>query len=30
VTDFLEEYFKKMMQYKFTKEVETDFDKVAE
>jgi len=30
VTDFLEEYFKKMMQYKFTKEVEADFDKVAE
>jgi len=26
----LEEYFKEMMQYKFTKDVETDFDKVAE
>jgi len=30
VTDFLEEYFKEMMQYKFTKDVEADFDKVAE
>jgi len=30
VTDFLEEYFKEMMQYKFTKDVEEDFDKVAE
>ena len=30
VTDFLEEYFNKMMQYKFTKEVEEDFDKIAE
>lgn len=30
VTDFLEEYFKKMMEYKFTKDVEEDFDKVAE
>jgi len=30
VTDFLEEYFKKMMEYKFTKNVESDFDKVAE
>jgi DNA topoisomerase IA len=26
----LEEYFKEMMQYQFTKDVETDFDKVAE
>jgi DNA topoisomerase-1 len=30
VTDFLEEYFKKMMEYKFTKDVEEDFDKIAE
>jgi DNA topoisomerase-1 len=30
VTKFLEEYFKKMMEYKFTKEVEEDFDKVAQ
>ena len=30
VTDFLEEYFNKMMEYKFTKDVEEDFDKVAE
>ena len=30
VTDFLEEYFNEMMQYKFTKDVEADFDKVAE
>ena len=30
VTDFLEEYFKKMMEYKFTKDVESDFDKIAE
>ncbi|MCH2188830.1 type I DNA topoisomerase [Candidatus Gracilibacteria bacterium] len=29
VTDFLEEYFKQMMQYKFTKDVETEFDKIA-
>lgn len=30
VTDFLEKYFNKMMQYKFTKEVEEDFDKIAD
>ncbi len=30
VTDFLEKYFSKMMEYKFTKEVEEDFDKIAE
>mgnify|MGYP004003325983 CR=1 FL=1 len=30
VTDFLEKYFNKMMEYKFTKDVEGDFDKVAE
>jgi len=30
VTDFLEEYFKKMMEYKFTKDVEEDFDKISE
>ncbi len=30
VTDFLEEYFSKMMEYKFTKDVEADFDKIAE
>ncbi len=30
VTDFLEKYFNEMMQYKFTKDVEEDFDKVAE
>ncbi|MFK7780378.1 MAG: type I DNA topoisomerase [Candidatus Gracilibacteria bacterium] len=30
VTDFLEKYFKKMMEYKFTKNVEGDFDRVAE
>lgn len=30
VTEFLEKYFSKMMQYKFTKEVEEDFDKIAE
>ena len=30
VTDFLEEYFNKMMEYKFTKDVEEDFDKVSE
>jgi DNA topoisomerase IA len=29
VTDFLEKYFTKMMEYKFTKDVESDFDKVA-
>ncbi len=30
VTDFLEKYFSKMMEYKFTKDVEEDFDKIAE
>lgn len=30
VTDFLEEYFPKMMEYKFTKEVEEEFDKISE
>ncbi|MCP4522880.1 MAG: hypothetical protein GY828_01540, partial [Candidatus Gracilibacteria bacterium] len=30
VTDFLEKYFSKMMEYKFTKNVEEDFDKIAE
>lgn len=29
VNDFLEKYFSKMMEYKFTKDVEEDFDKVA-
>lgn len=29
VTDFLEKYFTKMMEYKFTKKVEEDFDKIA-
>lgn len=29
VTDFLEEYFSKMMEYKFTRDVEEDFDKIA-
>lgn len=29
VNDFLEEYFKTMMNYDFTKKVEEDFDKVA-
>lgn len=29
VTDFLEKYFNKMMEYKFTREVEEDFDKIA-
>lgn len=29
VNDFLEQYFTKMMEYKFTKDVEEDFDKVA-
>ncbi len=29
VTDFLEKYFSEMMEYKFTKKVEEDFDKVA-
>ena len=28
VTEFIEKYFSKMMQYKFTKDVEADFDKV--
>lgn len=30
VNDFLEEYFKEMMDYKFTKNVEEEFDEVAE
>ncbi len=30
VTEFLEQYFSTMMQYKFTKEVEEDFDKISE
>lgn len=30
VTDFLEKYFSEMMEYKFTKDVEADFDKIAE
>lgn len=30
VNDFLEEYFNVMMNYKFTKNVEEDFDKIAE
>ena len=30
VTDFLEKYFKEMMEYKFTKDVELEFDKIAE
>ena len=29
VTDFLEKYFDQMMEYKFTKSVEEDFDKIA-
>ncbi|MCD5380666.1 type I DNA topoisomerase [Candidatus Gracilibacteria bacterium] len=29
VTDFLEKYFPKMMEYKFTKAVEEEFDKIA-
>lgn len=29
VTDFLEKYFEQMMEYKFTKSVEEDFDKIA-
>ncbi|MDD2907396.1 MAG: type I DNA topoisomerase [Candidatus Gracilibacteria bacterium] len=29
VNDFLEEYFKEMMDYKFTSKVEEDFDKIA-
>jgi DNA topoisomerase-1 len=29
VTDFLEKYFNKLMEYKFTKNVEEDFDKIA-
>jgi len=29
VTDFLEEYFKNMMQYDFTRSIEEDFDKIA-
>jgi len=30
VTDFLIQYFPDMMEYKFTREVEEDFDKIAE
>lgn len=30
VTDFLEEFFSQMMEYKFTREVEEDFDKIAD
>jgi DNA topoisomerase I len=30
VTEFLEKYFPEMMEYKFTKKVEEDFDKIAE
>jgi DNA topoisomerase-1 len=30
VNDFLEEYFKGMMDYKFTSKVEEDFDRIAE
>lgn len=30
VNDFLEEYFKEMMDYKFTKNVEEEFDEIAE
>jgi len=30
VTDFLEEYFNQMMEYKFTKSVEEDFDTIAD
>ena len=30
VTDFLEKYFPKMMEYKFTKAVEEEFDKISE
>lgn len=30
VTDFLSEYFSQMMEYKFTRQVEEDFDKIAE
>ncbi len=30
VTDFLSEYFSQMMEYKFTREVEEDFDKIAD
>ncbi len=30
VTDFLQKYFSEMMEYKFTKDVEEDFDKIAE
>jgi DNA topoisomerase-1 len=29
VNDFLQEYFKEMMDYKFTRDVEEDFDKIA-
>jgi DNA topoisomerase-1 len=30
VNDFLQQYFTEMMDYKFTKNVEEEFDKVAE
>jgi len=30
VTEFLEKYFPEMMEYKFTKKVEEDFDMIAE
>ena len=30
VTEFLDKYFPEMMEYKFTKKVEEDFDKIAE
>lgn len=30
VTEFLEKYFSTMMQYKFTKQVEEDFDKISD
>lgn len=30
VTDFLQKYFSEMMEYKFTKDVEEDFDKIAQ
>ncbi len=30
VTDFLSEYFSQMMEYNFTREVEEDFDKIAD
>jgi DNA topoisomerase-1 len=30
VNDFLEEYFKEMMDYHFTRNVEEEFDEIAE